>query len=330
MTAEAAGALVENLPTAATSLNSSNGAYHLETSDIVVDDWFYDIKAVFSDAGSILSEFLVAIDMSAVYRIDTDVPMLIYGSAAPMMAATRELWLEPGEGNITQAAAGSADADAESGSEGTSLSVPIVNAGVEASMLEAGKNAAILVTVPGGIPAAVSAQSSDSEVATVDDNGVIQGIAPGTAEITGTITIDGAEKPFQFDVCVWIRGIEAVDVQTRILKGTSFTMQARVNGSDTSLQWHSSDPDIAAVDPETGILTAKQAGQITLTAAAGDLQKEWTVNIDDNDSASAGDTAQLENGSAMTVMLWIIIGLGTAAVVVAILVLVRKKNKTTV
>jgi hypothetical protein len=326
MTAEAAGALVENLPTAATSLNSNNGAYRLEASDIVIDDWFYNIKAVFSDTGSVLSEFLVATDMSAVYRIDTDAPMLIYGSAEPMMTATRELWLEPGDGNVTEAD-GNATSDTGDSAEGTAQSIPLVNAGVEASMLEAGKSAAILVTVPGGIPAVVSAQSSDSAVATVDENGVIQGIAPGTATMTGTITIDGEEKPFQFDVNVWTCGIEAVDIQTRLLAGTSFTMRARVDGSDTPLQWHSSDPDIAVVDPETGVLTAKQDGQITLTAAAGELQKEWTVIIGNDNGGSAGDTAQHENGANRSVMLWVIIGLGTATVVVAILVLVRKQTK---
>lgn len=333
MTAEAAGALIENLPTAATSLSSNNGAYRLEASDIVLDDWFYNIKAVFTDTGSILSEFLVATDMSAVYRIDTDEPILIYGSAASMMTAARSLWLEPGEGNVTEAAAGSADSDSGEGFEGTELSVPFVNARVESSLLAVGKNMDILVTVPGSIPAAVSAQSSDPAVATVSEDGVISGIAPGTAAITGTIAIDGEEKPFQFDVHIWVPGIEALDVQTRVLVGTSFTMQARVNGSEAPLQWHSSDPDIATVDSETGFLTAKRDGQITLTAAAGELKKEWIINIGDADAASFDGSSFNENEAnkpAVNAILWIVLGLGAAVVVAAILILVRKKTKNAV
>jgi hypothetical protein len=332
MTAEAAGALVENLPTAATSLNSNNGAYRLEAADIVLDDWFYNIKAVFTDTESILSEFLVAADMSAVYRIDTDEPILIYGSAASMMTAARTLWLEPGEGNVTEAA-GSADSDTGEGAEGTELSVPFVSARVESSLLAVGKNTDIHVTVPGGIPAAVSARSSDPAVATVSEDGVISGIAPGTAAITGAITIDGEEKPFQFDIHIWAPGIEAVDVQTRVPVGSSFTMQARVNGSEAPLQWHSSDPDIATIDLDTGFLTAKRDGQITLTAAAGELKKEWIIDIGDADAASLDGSSLNENEAskpAVNAILWIALGLGAAVVVAAILILVRKKTKNVV
>jgi hypothetical protein len=88
VTEYAAIEILEQLPTAATSLNHNLGEYKLSMSEEMVDGWFYDVKANFVDTKALLAEFYIASDMSAVYRVDTDTPVLIWGSAQPMLDAT--------------------------------------------------------------------------------------------------------------------------------------------------------------------------------------------------------------------------------------------------
>lgn len=79
-----ATAIIDHLPTAATSLNHNNGAYTLKYPDELLADWFYPVQAVFDDSGAVLAKFLIAKDLSAVYRADDDIePVLIFGEAHP-------------------------------------------------------------------------------------------------------------------------------------------------------------------------------------------------------------------------------------------------------
>jgi hypothetical protein len=56
--------------------------------DKLIDDWFYPVEATFHDTGVVLSKFLVAKDLSAVYCVDDDIdPILIFGSPHHMMDA---------------------------------------------------------------------------------------------------------------------------------------------------------------------------------------------------------------------------------------------------
>jgi hypothetical protein len=51
------------------------------------------MKAVFTDTGALIGEFLIANDLSAVYRIDTENPSHLWVSDS-MMAAVKYLVLE--------------------------------------------------------------------------------------------------------------------------------------------------------------------------------------------------------------------------------------------
>ena len=85
--------LVRYLPTDATGLNADLGAYTLNYPESLVSGWFYPLDATFDDSGECLAKFIVAKDLSAVFRVDDDMePVLIYGSVQPMMDA--ETWPE--------------------------------------------------------------------------------------------------------------------------------------------------------------------------------------------------------------------------------------------
>ena len=65
--AELSIALLENLPTAATSLNSTSGTYTIQYPEESVLNYFYPVTATFDDTGAILTSYLVTDDLSAVW-----------------------------------------------------------------------------------------------------------------------------------------------------------------------------------------------------------------------------------------------------------------------
>jgi hypothetical protein len=75
-------ALLEHLPTAATSLNSNVGAYTINYREESVQDNSCPVTVTLDDTGATLAEFLVRTDLSAVWRLDTEdgAPVLIYGT----------------------------------------------------------------------------------------------------------------------------------------------------------------------------------------------------------------------------------------------------------
>ncbi len=81
----AAVKLVESLPPVLTGLNSYNRPYTLtaewsELPEFPGINW-YQLTALHTPDSSIIAEFAVAVDLSSVYRIDTDLPepVLIFG-----------------------------------------------------------------------------------------------------------------------------------------------------------------------------------------------------------------------------------------------------------
>jgi len=338
VTAETAGELVEGLATAATSLNSNNGAYRLEFSDVEVDDWFYDLKALFEDSGELIGEFLIARDLSAVYRIDTDLPMLIFGAADAMMQAVHEVIPEEGE---VPATVSQPEGGTDSGEELPSYVVPLVDAVPSTSQLKVGETAKVVPVTPGNVPATLICTSKNPDVASVDESGTLTGIAPGTAVITGTLTVDGVEKPFLFEVDVWSPAIMPLNILASVPVGGSVTMQARPVGVEDSLRWSVSDASLAEVDAETGVFKGLKAGEVLLAAQAGDLKREWKVRIGEgtamegltetvapSESAEAVDAAgeeEPENQSG----LFILVGSGAIILAGAGLLgfLIRKRRK---
>jgi hypothetical protein len=329
-TPESAGELLEGLATATTSLNHNNGEYLLEMSDQEVDGWFYDMKAVFADTGALIGEFLIANDLSAVYRIDTEEPILIYGSADSMMDAVKTVVLEEGEEDTTVSGAENdqADADVE---DDLLVTIPLVDAIPSQSMLPVGETATVVPFTPGNLPAMITCISEDPEIAAVDASGVITGISPGPAVISGTINVDGSEKAFRCEISVWAPTIQALDIQTSVRVGESVTMNAQQMGVSEPISWRVSDTDLADIDASTGVFTGKKDGEVTLIAQSGDLTREWTVTVgyapaNQPDSASS-DTAENEAGnSGLVLVLMIVVLLAVGIVTVVLIRLKRKKT----
>ena len=197
VTEVSAAAILDFLPTAATSLNHSLGAYTVTYSEEVVADWFYPVEAAFDDTGVVLAKFIIARDLSAVYRVDDDIePALIFGSAQPMLDWEYYVYPEIEE------------EDAEWEPVLVSLADVVSEAGLT---LEPGGASKLLAALPWALDYAIEAKSSDSSIVTVNGAGEIRAVAAGTAAISGTLTVDDGVKAFEIEITVAKEG-EAVEV----------------------------------------------------------------------------------------------------------------------
>lgn len=188
--------LVRYLPTDATGLNTNLGAYTLNYPESLVSGWFYPLDATFDDSGECLAKFIVAKDLSAVFRVDDDMePVLIYGSAQPMMDA--ETWPEfddeDNEGSVDEPAV-----------EISYDPYPLVSVGADnGTFLTVGESTALLANLPWDLPFTLEASSADTLIADVDENGVITAVTPGETSIIGTLTVEDGVKEFEIIINVF-------------------------------------------------------------------------------------------------------------------------------
>lgn len=124
--------------------------------------------------------------------------------------------------------------------------------------------------------------SSDTKVATVDENGKVTAVAAGSATIM-------AKAGDQTSTCSVVVSAKVVPVTSVSLDQTSLalteedsvTLTVTVgpeNATDKTVTWSSSDTNVATVD-QTGRVTAVKAGAAIITAKAGDKTASCTVTV---------------------------------------------------
>ncbi len=128
----------------------------------------------------------------------------------------------------------------------------------------------------------VSWESSDETVATVV-NGVVTALKEGDAIITVT-TVDGEFT----DTCVVtvskvdVTGVSITPAIVEMKAGSTTTLIANVlpdNATNKVVTWTSSNPDVAEIDEETGVVTAKTSGYATITVTTADGNKTATSEV---------------------------------------------------
>lgn len=127
--------------------------------------------------------------------------------------------------------------------------------------------------------------SSDEQVATVK-NGTVKGIAPGEATVSCSAELpDGKQISASLQVHV-VEPVKSVKIETKAntpvhvgeTLAIAYTVQPE-NATDKSLTWESSDPEIAEVD-QSGAVTARSSGKVTITATANDgSRKQAKVSL---------------------------------------------------
>ena len=147
--------------------------------------------------------------------------------------------------------------------------------------------------------------SSDEGVATVDANGLVTPVAPGTTTISARHSVKSGGKAII--VMIPVNRIAVTPEGGTINAGTSLRLTAAaLDASGTSLNrvisWKSSNSAVAAVD-QTGLVTSGEVGSATITASAGGKEKAVQLTVREpvatvevtapSDSVIVGRTLQL-------------------------------------
>lgn len=119
---------------------------------------------------------------------------------------------------------------------------------------------------------AIGWSSSDESVATVDTNGLVTGVNPGTATITATS--EGRSGSATVTVTpVPVASITVVPVSPTVVGGQTVQLTATTRDAGNNvltgraIAWSSSNEVVATVDPN-GLVTGRAAGTATITATS--------------------------------------------------------------
>lgn len=110
--------------------------------------------------------------------------------------------------------------------------------------------------------------SSSGEFATVDENGLVTAVKNGTETITAKV----GDKTAEYVITVKEVRLESVGIEQdqSVLRGKTLQLELIYNPEDTtddrSAIWESSDPEIAVIDENTGMVTGIKEGTVTITA----------------------------------------------------------------
>lgn len=119
----------------------------------------------------------------------------------------------------------------------------------------------------------VAWKSSNTAVATVNENGVVTGVAKGTATITATAKDgSGISKTYSITVKQQVTSISLNKTTLALTKGATSTLTATVTpstASNTGVTWSSSNTAVATVST-AGVVTAVANGSATITCTASD------------------------------------------------------------
>ncbi len=139
--------------------------------------------------------------------------------------------------------------------------------------------------------------SSNAEVATVDESGVVTAVAAGEAVITVKAN-DGSEVQATCQITVeksvvLVNEILLNVTEQTLIVGNSLQLTATVapaDATDPTISWSTSDSQVAIVDTD-GLVTALAPGEVVITATANDAS-----------GISASCTLTVENGEGISVI----------------------------
>lgn len=139
--------------------------------------------------------------------------------------------------------------------------------------------------------------SSDDTIATVNPEGVVTGIKPGTVSVTAA-SAEGTTAACMITVTEESKTTIS-ESSLSIKAGESKTLKASVTGADQKVNWASSDTKVATVD-ESGKVTGVKAGTATITATANGVSASCTVTVTEEKNippASDDTTTPLKDNS---------------------------------
>ena len=118
-------------------------------------------------------------------------------------------------------------------------------------------------------------ESSNSAVVTIDDQGILEALSPGSAEIT--VTVDDLVAKCQ--VTVKLKTLELNHAEIILKVTDKDTLLVTSELFDRSVVWASSDASIVSVDEE-GRLMALKSGTAEISATADELTTSCKVTVE--------------------------------------------------
>lgn len=118
--------------------------------------------------------------------------------------------------------------------------------------------------------------TSDANIATVDNTGIVTGVNKGTAVITATTLDGGFVATANVDVRIPATSVEVTPGDIWLHKGHTSTLTATIAPDDANIKtinWSSSDENVVSVN-EKGEITAKGVGSAIITAKVVDGSNE--------------------------------------------------------
>lgn len=190
-------------------------------------------------------------------------------------------------GKVTAVAGGSATITAKSGDKQATcmvtVTVPVTSVTLNKSSLALNKGLSETLTATVKPDDATDKKatwsSSNTGVATVDQNGKVTAVAGGSA----TITAKAGDKQATcvVTVTVPVSSVTLNKTSLALIKGQSETLTATVkpdDATDKKITWSSSNTGVATVD-QNGKVTAVGGGSATITAKSGNKQATCTVTV---------------------------------------------------
>lgn len=195
--------------------------------------------------------------------------------------------VKAGEARITASASDGSGVKAEVKVTVTDVAVKeiTVSGEVNQTVLEGGKIQLAVNFVPeNATNKGLKWKSLNSDIATVDENGIVTGVRNGTATIQATSVVN-PEAVATFSVLVeeiYMTEFTVVADRTTVTVGDTATVRAIIKPDEypnKEVRWESMDPTVATVN-ENGVVTTKATGPVTIKGTSkADPNSSATVTI---------------------------------------------------
>ena len=124
--------------------------------------------------------------------------------------------------------------------------------------------------------------SSDEKIATVSENGVVKGFAPGKVRIT----CKSVDNPMVSQTCLVTVKVKTTGVKLNYSKITVYTTTSKTltatvlpeNATNKKVSWESEDPSIATVD-KNGVVKGKKVGTTYIVCTTDNGEKIATCKV---------------------------------------------------
>ncbi len=235
---------------------------------------------------------------SAVVNTGEQVDLDIEGSAkiAAFTSADDNIASVNSDGVVTGVRSGQTTVSARIGQTSKTCKVSVIAPSVkldkESAVLYTGQTLKTKATVKGTEKTA-SWESANENVASVDKNGTITAVAPGSTIVKAAANGKAASMRVTVTDARTRLNVKSVTLSTR-KPGNTVTLKAAVNGPKAAVAWTSSNPAVASV--KSGKVTAKAEGTAVITATANGIADTCSVTVKQGSINITQDEANLYLG----------------------------------